>query len=139
MHVKIHVLGWHPDELGKPARINARGTELLAQGVATADAQLAFEARHVVVHEYPVAYLEWGALPYLHHVADGLMTKHHRCLSVLVPLHEVRAADSARPGADDDLTRTSRRLGVIVDRETSRPVVDRCLHAGDATHAGAAR
>lgn len=49
----------------------------------------------VVIHGHPVAHGKRRALPCRHHIAHGLMPQHHGCLGILVPRHEVRAADSA--------------------------------------------
>ena len=57
-----------------------------------------------------VAHREGRSLPHRHHVAHGLVPQHHGCLCVLVPRHQVGAADAAGQGFHQYLA--LRRLGL---------------------------
>ena len=105
-----------------------RAPEGLAQRVAPRAAPRALAAGHVVVHEDAVALGEGGAGADRLHLPRRLVAQHHGGARVLVPGHQVAAAQAAGPHAHDQLAGPGHRVGPLAQLDPAGAVVDRDPH-----------
>jgi hypothetical protein len=70
-----------------------------------------------------------GGLADRDHLADRLVTQHHRRPLPHVPLQQVAAADPARQHPHQHLPRAGLWQGELLDPQVTRPVGDAGFHA----------
>jgi hypothetical protein len=116
-------------ELREAAGIEPGRPQRLAHGVLPGAAVAARVARNVVRGDDAIAGQE-SREPRsdLGDLTGDLVAEHQRGLRASIPFHDVRAADSGRHDADDELAVARARHGALLEPDVVVRVVDRSSH-----------